>query len=167
MTIEVFHTIFAVLTVVCSLMVILLRNPLSSAFFLILAFANLAGVYVLLGAHFVAAAQILVYAGAIMVLFIFVIMLLNLRHERWGFLDHRDPMQIAAALVAIASLSFLALAIRQFSPMGVAEILPADFGTIRAVATLMLTKYFVAFELISVLLLTAIIGAVLLAKRVI
>ncbi|MBI3540015.1 MAG: NADH-quinone oxidoreductase subunit J, partial [Candidatus Eisenbacteria bacterium] len=72
---------FAALLVGCSLMVILHRNPVASALFLVLAFCSLAGLYLLLHAEFVAMVQVIVYAGAIMVLFLFVIMYLNLRHD--------------------------------------------------------------------------------------
>src|SRR5262245_42880172 len=93
-----FFWLFALLGVFTSLMVVLQRNALSCAFFLILSFLNLAGLYVLLDAHFLAVAQVLVYAGAIMVLFIFVIMLLNMGAEEFK-LFHIDRTHLPALFV--------------------------------------------------------------------
>ena len=163
----IFFYLFATIMVLCSLGVILLRNPLSSAFFLVGSFAALAGLYVLLDAHFIAASQILVYAGAIMVLFIFVIMLLNFGRERWGFLDHRHPMQGVAMVLGVAAVIALVAVIREAPTSTSIPAISTDFGQIATVARLMFSRYFVAFELVSVLLLVAIVGAVMLAKRVV
>ena len=162
-----FFYLFANCMVLCSLAVIVLRNPLSSAFFLVLSFLGLAGLYVMLDAHFIAASQILVYAGAVMVLFIFVIMLLNFGHERWGFLDHRHPMQTVAVVLGVAAVVALASVTLEAKFTTAAPQVSSDFGQIATVARWMFSKYFVAFELVSVLLLVAIVGAVLLAKRVV
>lgn len=161
-----FFVLFATLAVFCALMVISLRNALSSAFFLVLTFVNLAGLFVLLHAHFLAAAQILVYAGAIVVLFIFVIMLLNIAPERFGFLE-REWSQLPGMLIGLLSLGALVRVVStRIDVPGVAN-LPDDFGSLAGVAQLMFTKYLVPFELASILLLAATVGVVVLAKRVI
>ena len=163
-----FFYLFAILLVFSSLMVILVRNPLSSAFFLVLSFINLSGLYVLLNAHFIAVAQVLVYGGAIMVLFIFVIMLLNLGREQKGFLDDWGKHQIPAILIGCLSLmGFTSLFLKSpFSVHSVKPIAP-DFGTIQSVGMMMFSKYLIPFEIVGILLLVAAVGAVLLAKRVI
>jgi NADH-quinone oxidoreductase subunit J len=164
-----FFWLFAFLTVTGAVMVVVLRNPLSCALFLILTFINLAGIYALMQAHFVAIAQVLVYAGAIMVLFIFVIMLLNLGYEKFRFFD-RHWSQIPGLLVALLSLlGFVAVFYKtaKGEPLMDASFLPKDFGTLSAVGELMFTKYLVSFELIAILLLAATVGAILLAKKVI
>ena len=79
---DILFYIFAALTLVCGLMVVLSRNPINSAMFLVLSIASMAGLFVLLHAFFLAAVQVLVYAGAVMVLFLFVIMLLDLKEEQ-------------------------------------------------------------------------------------
>ena len=157
---------FAFVIVATSILVITLRNPMSSAFFLILSLVHLAGMFALLQAHFLAIAQVLVYAGAVMVLFIFVIMLLNINVSRWGVLD-KAPGQTFALLVGCTSLLSLGFVFFKTTEMPDSFSLPEGFGTIEAVSRLMFMKYLVPFEIISILLLVATIGAVLLAKRVI
>jgi len=163
---QIFFWFFGVLAVFSALMVILLRNPLSCAFFLILSFVNLAGIYALLHAHLVAVSQILVYAGGIMVLFIFVIMLLNIgRPQFLKFMDlHRS--QAPGLVVSLVTLAgFLLVIFKSHGEFSAPKELVPDFGTIHSVGKLMFTQYLVPFELIGVLLLVATVGAVLLAKR--
>jgi NADH-quinone oxidoreductase subunit J len=122
---------------------------------------SLGAIYVLLDAYFVGALQILVYAGAILVLFLFVVMLLNLRHDAFG------PR--GRAKVALATLGALALGAGFFALLpgafGPPEPLAEGFGGYRAVGAALFTDYVLAFEVTSLLLLGAMIGAVILAKR--
>jgi len=161
-----FFFFFATLLVFTSLMVIILRNPLSCAFFLVLSFVNLAGLYVMLEAHFLAAAQILVYAGAIMVLFIFVIMLLNLGREQKGLLD-KNKQQILAVFAGGATFLGMFFVYWKSSPKISSDSVAQNFGTIQAVGQIMFSKYLIPFEIVGVFLLVAAVGAVLLAKRTI
>lgn len=175
---------FAGLLIATALMVVLHKNPVTSALFLVLAFVSLAGIYLLLQAEFLGMVQILVYAGAIMVLFLFVIMLLNL--GRGGSDLRRIPAWLGVAILAGVLASQLGplfgysaerLALEYTGSTSLAD--PAivfDSTQTAAVATVargipgdiaqpLFERYLVPFELTSVLLLTAIVGAVVLAKR--
>jgi NADH-quinone oxidoreductase subunit J len=146
------------------------RNPIASLMFLVLTFFALAGIYVLLNAHFIAAAQVIVYAGAILVLFLFVIMLLNLGH------DYRSDLRSGGWIV----LGFIGAGILGWAVFrGVAdpaavvqrggqEAIDASLEQLNAVGAIgepLFREFLIAFELTSILLLVAIVGAVVLAKR--
>ncbi len=143
------------------------RNPIHGAVALVCCFFCLAGLYVLLAAHLMAALQVIVYAGAVMVLFTFVIMLLNLTDEELGSARHTT-----AKWVGILAIGFVfAKAIRAISagasvPLST-EVLagPEVFGGVKAVGNILLRDFLLPFELTSILLLVAIIGAVILARR--
>lgn len=142
------------------------KNPLYSALALILSFFFVAGIFVLLVAHLMAVLQILVYAGAIMVLFTFVIMLLNLSRRELG----EETKTIAQGLGAGAMIfvAIKAILVIESSADAVSKRdmdLGAGFGTVEAVGEMLFREYLFPFELASVLLLVAIIGAVVLAKR--
>jgi len=160
---EVLFYIFGGLTVATGLGVVLFRNPISSAFSLIVSFFGVAALYAMLDAHFLAAIQILVYAGAIMVLFIFVIMLLNLQPDEL----HEKPFPKIYWIFALGSLAaFLAFFTQLLMPLHLAFPRVAEnFGTVKEVGKLLFTEYLVPFEYSSVLLLVAVIGGVVLAKR--
>ena len=158
-----FFLIFATLAVISSALVILLRSPIASAFFLISCFVNLAGIYVLLDAHFMAVAQILVYAGAVMVLFVFVIMLLNLGFEKWTFFS-RSEGRWSSGLIGFATLASLVLVVAKHPSSSVLVDVPVDYGHMESVAKLMFVQYLVPFEVASILLLVATVAAVLLAN---
>src|SRR3954462_6733776 len=100
---DIFFAAFALLTIVCGVLVILNRNPVNSAMFLVLAIASMAGLFVLLNAYFLAAVQVLVYAGAVIVLFLFVIMLLDLKEEQ------RRKIKAFGAVTGIGSVVALGL----------------------------------------------------------
>ena len=165
--------ILAVVTTVTAVLVIVQRNPVSSAIYLIITFFCLAGVYLLLQAEFIAAIQVLVYAGAIMVLFLFVIMLLNLEKEKRVITRNR-LQRVVGALFGLVLLfqmgmifrsvllrfSFLDGSKGNFTPEKVATL-----GNTEVVARLLFTDFLLPFEITSVLLLVAIIGAIVLAKR--
>lgn len=169
--------IFAIGAVACALLVILpplARNPLYSALSLVGAFVFLAAIYVLLVAHLVAVLQLLVYAGAIMVLFIFVIMLLNLRP------DDLTPARITparvlgavAAVFVVTRLSMMLVPGVQAPPADISQPLASAiqseavaYGTVKHVGQALFSHFLVPFELLSLVLLVAIIGAVVLARK--
>jgi NADH-quinone oxidoreductase subunit J len=163
--------VFASMAVGGGLGMVTRKNPVASLLFLVLTFFSLAAIYVLLGAHFIAAIQIIVYAGAIMVLFLFVIMLLNLGHDYQA--DLRGGLWIVVAFVAAGTLGWFVW--QSFAPpagvalerAGAVQI-AADVEQLNAVGAIaypLFRNYLVPFELVGILLLVAIVGAVLLAKR--
>lgn len=157
--------LFAALAVLGGLLMVSLRNPLSGAFSLILSLVSLAGLFAMLQAEFVFILQVLVYAGAIMVLIIFTIMLLNLKKEELEEAPVSWMRLIFTALVcAVGAFG----AIRVFSGITPAQVdVAADFGSIEGVGRVMLSDFLYPFEVISLVLLVAVVGVVLLAKKVI
>jgi NADH-quinone oxidoreductase subunit J len=157
--------LFAAVAVASAIYVVAARNPLHSALSLIGTFVALAGVYALLSAHLLAAIQVLVYAGAVMVLFIFVIMLLNLKDEELG--EPRPlPMKFLGAGALVLAGGWLSVRVlgavgeRTF-PVPVAT---PEFGTVAAVGRAIYSSYLLPFEVTGVLLLVAIVAAVVVAK---
>ena len=152
--------------------VVLARTPVGSLLFMVSALASLAGVYVLMEAHFLAAVQIIVYAGAIMVLFLFVIMLLNLGHDFEA--DIKGGVFSVMSFVVVGALA--GLLVQQRGAAGSVAALPtpgaaaidaaqAEMGVVGAIADPLFTTYVVPFEITGILLLVAIVGALVLAKR--
>ena len=144
------------------------RNPVASALWLVVTLFSLAALFVLLDAQFIAVLQLLVYAGAIMVLFLFVIMLLNL--GRAGPTDLKGPAGLGIAVLLTGLMLVQLLAGRSTSPAtglapGAMARAAAEQGMVPAVARPLFSVYLVPFEITSVLLLAAIVGAVVLAKR--
>jgi NADH-quinone oxidoreductase subunit J len=162
---------FAAFTVLGSLFVIAQKNPIYSIVALILAFFGLAGLYVLLDAPFVAVVQIIVYAGAILVLFLFVVMLLNVPREDAAEWDRLHPlyrpgaMRIGAVL-ALLLVSQLAWALYRTPGIG-AAIGEGTTGVtdVGELGRVLFTNYTFAFEVTSILIIAAMVGAVLLARR--
>ncbi len=154
--------ILALVAVVMATMMIFHKNPISSALSLIVVLFCTAGLYVILEATFIAVTQVMVYAGAIMVLFVFVIMLLNLRREELGLRRHK-VVKVIGVLFCVGLLSQL-IAIVSTALPAAAEI-AADFGNMEHVAWLLFTKYMLAFQAVAILLLAAVVGAVVIAKR--
>ena len=161
--------LFTVVAIASAILMIVFRNPVHSALSLVTTFFALAGLYVLLQAHFLAAIQIIVYAGAIMVLFLFVIMLLNLGHDY-----QKDLKGGAFAVLSFGVIGGMAglLATRLQSAgvepgAGAAAIdaAVAEHGAVGAIAESLYTTYVVPFEITGILLLVAIVGALVLAKR--
>lgn len=147
------------------------RNPIYAAIALVFSFFFLAGLYMLLLAHLMAVLQILVYAGAIMVLFLFVIMLLNMSDE-----EHGEQSSSVAQLVGVVAMLFVTakigmiLAYADEAPSGAkpadaAELAAAQIGTMEGVSDALYSAHLVPFELTGILLLIAVIGAVVLSKR--
>ena len=162
--------VFAGVAIGSAFLCITRKSPVASALWLVTTLFNLAAIYVLLDAHFIAAVQVLVYAGAIMVLFLFVIMLLNL--GRPGPSDIKGPwgrvVAGVAGVVLIGELIVLRLAVPPGElrlPAGAVADSVTARGAVRAVALPLFQAYVVPFEITSVLLLAAIVGAVVLAKR--
>jgi NADH-quinone oxidoreductase subunit J len=163
---DILFYIFALLTLVFAFLVVanpFSRNPVTSAMFLVLTIGSLAGLFVLLHAFFLAAVQVLVYAGAVMVLFLFVIMLLDLRtEERRRF----RTVSLVAGLVAVGAILalFFQSLLPQNSTLGSAATPQLEGGTI-TLGKLLFTNYVLPFEIVSLLLLVAMIGVVLLSKK--
>jgi NADH-quinone oxidoreductase subunit J len=160
---QVLFYLFAALAVASALgMVLNLRNTVAAAMSLVVTMVALAGIYVLLEAHLVAAIQIMVYGGAIVVLFLFVVMLLNLRADE--FAPGRQWLtKLAAALVVVAAGAQLVRLLAGDLPGPGA--LPPGFGGYRMVGIALYTDYVLLVEVASLLLLAAIVGALILAKR--
>jgi len=156
--------IFALIALVCGINVVLQTHPISSAVSLIGVMGSLAILYLLLGAEFIAAAQVIVYAGAVMVLFIFVIMLLN------AGVEVKRGKSFMAQLLGIPLLvSFLALLawfVQRMYPSAT-SVKFGEFtgGTAHDIGTALFTKYLLPFEITSVLILIAILGAIVLARK--
>lgn len=155
--------LFGALAVVSALgMVLNVRNTVAAALWLVVTMISLAAIYVLMEAHLVAAIQIMVYAGAIVVLFLFVVMLLNLRQD--VFAPGRQWLLKSAA--ALAGLVVGAQLVRLLSrPLPAAPALPEGFGGYRMLGISLYTDYVLLVEMASLLLLAAIVGALILAKR--
>ena len=160
---QILFWVFAIPLVATAAGVVLSRNPVYAAMNLVAAFFFLAGIYVLLAAHLIAFMQVLVYAGAVMVLFLFVIMLLSIGDEHLFKEQHR-AMQVVGALGAVMLVAVLAAAIGA-AASGPGAPLAADFGTVKAVGKVLYTEYLLPFEATSLLLLVAIVGAVVVAKE--
>jgi len=160
-------TILALVALTCSILVISQKSAVSSALFLIATMVSIAILFLLLNAPFLAAIQVIVYAGAIMVLFIFVIMLLNLRRDEFGA-EKRKAQRFFAILLVFLLLTGLATII-ELGSLGLrstGEISqPLAPAGPEPLAQLLFTKYLFPFELASILLLVAIVGAVVMAKR--
>ncbi|HUA62191.1 MAG TPA: NADH-quinone oxidoreductase subunit J [Verrucomicrobiae bacterium] len=156
--------IFGLIALVCAINVVLQTHPISSAVSLIGVMGSLAILYLLLGAEFIAAAQVIVYAGAVMVLFVFVIMLLNAGkevHKGRSFM-----VQLLGVPLLIALLGLLAfLARHMYQPETMVHFGGFQGGSAQAVGHALFTTYLLPFEVTSILILIAIIGAVVLARK--
>jgi NADH-quinone oxidoreductase subunit J len=158
----VWFVLIAAVAVTAALGLVLKRNPIHGALFLVVNLGSVAVLYLTLGAEFLAAAQVIVYAGAIMVLFVFAIMVLIPGKEETGP-DPRRPWRILAlpaGALLFAQLIIVVGAVRRSATP--AATVP---GTVEAIGRLMFTDYLFPFELTSVLLLAAMVGVLLLARR--
>src|SRR5919206_2492798 len=173
---EVVFYIFAAFAVISAALCILQKNPVAAALWLVSTMFSLAAIYVLLNAHFIAVIQVLVYAGAVMVLFLFVIMLLNLGHAES---DIRGPSSVAATLVIVGLLAVELFTLLRYTPRPPASELSqwptftdpttvfvagqvtrqetATRGVVGAVAAPLFQTYLIPFEITSILLLAAIV----------
>lgn len=162
---DILFYVFAFLTLVCGALVVanpFSRNPVTSAMFLVLTIISMAGLFVLLHAFFLAAVQVLVYAGAVMVLFLFVIMLLDLKEE-----ERRKVKKIglAAGLVSVGAI--VGIFLKSLSATNLVQNVSGTLGegTTRELGKMLFTNYLLPFEIVSILLLVAMVGAILLSKK--
>jgi len=137
------------------------RNPVTSAMFLVLTIVSMAGLFLLLHAFFLAAVQILVYAGAVIVLFLFVIMLLDLKEEQRRRIK---AFGFVAGVVSVGLITSVFLKCLHRTPLPVADQ-PVLEGSTEALGKLLFTQYVLPFEVVSILLLVAMIGVILLSKK--
>jgi len=163
MTAALFYFI-ACLTIISALFVVLNRNPVYSAVMLVFCFFSLAALYVLLEAYFVAVLEIIVYAGAIMVLFLFVIMLINVGKEIAATSIIVKAKVLPFMLVVLFSLNIILLILWRNEGLHQSNAI-SSVGNIAAIGQALFTKYLLPFEIASLLLLVALIGTVYLAKK--
>ncbi len=162
-----FFFVFAFIAIAGALGVVWARNPLHGALSLIGSFFALAGLYVLLGAHLLAALQVLVYAGAVMVLFVFVIMLLNLKDEELGLPKPTIMKVLGGVGMGLVGMLVTVRALRGLAPAtgDVIDLATVPgFGTVEAVGRVIYGPFMLPFEVTSLLLLVAIVAAVVVAK---
>ena len=154
---------FAALTLLCGVLVIanpFSRNPVTSAMFLVLTIISMSGLFLLLHAFFLAAVQILVYAGAVMVLFLFVIMLLDLKEEQ------RRKIKVFGLAAGLLSVGIVvAIFAKSLATVAPSTDEPKLEGETYALGKLLFTQYTLPFEVVSVLLLVAMVGVILLSKK--
>jgi NADH-quinone oxidoreductase subunit J len=158
-----FFFYFALVIALASILVVVLRNPIYSALSLLIMFFHVAGLYVTLHAEFLAAVQIIVYAGAILVLYLFVVMLLNLKqderyHQQWPV-----AAVIGAALVVEGSVLTIAKGLT--APAVTTETAVNALGNTEALGDVLYSTYLFPFEVASLILLVAMVGAIILAKK--
>jgi len=155
---------FGAMLVACSLMTILHRNPITSALFLVLAFCSLAGIYLLLQAEFLAMVQVIVYAGAIMVLFLFVIMYLNLKRDVEDGFQHALRRGAGWLMGALLLTEAALLVGRRMTAGPETAELTNLAGNTQQLGQALYTRYLFPFEITSILLLVAMVGAVVIAR---
>lgn len=168
MGIDPVFAIAAAVTVGAGILVVSLRNPIHAAISMLACFLGLAVIYLRLDAPFLAAIHVLVYTGAILVLFLFVIMLLNLKPDELG---KEYPIKIRGLIAAVCGGLFALIALPLWQDRRIFEKLPqapagaGEFGSVERVGMALFNDYALPFELISVLIMVAVFGGVLLAKK--
>jgi NADH-quinone oxidoreductase subunit J len=160
----VFFLIYAAVAIFCAINLVVQRHPIASALSLIGVMGALALLYLQLGGEFIAAAQVIVYAGAIMVLFVFVIMLLNAGAETATFQVSRF-VKYLGALLLVAFLALISFIIQAALPKTEGVVFGAFQGTTLDVGRKLFTAYLLPFEVTSILILIAIVGAIVLARK--
>ncbi len=161
---DILFYVFAIATLVFGSLVVanpFSRNPVTSAMFLVLTIISMAGLFVLLRAFFLAAVQVVVYAGAVMVLFLFVIMLLDLKEEERRKIKKTGFITGLLAVAAIVGVLIRALVATRPGKDLTGEVV----GDTAALGTMLFTKYLLPFEIVSILLLVAMVGVILLSKK--
>lgn len=163
---NIFFAIVSITAVISALLVVVCKNPINSALSLILTFFCLATFYAMLQAPFMAAIQVIVYAGAIMVLIVFTIMLLNIRADANKKSFHNVPLGIVVGIITLLTAgSFLAGGKVFDLPGQITPDVINHIGHTELIGAVMFTEFILPFEITSILLLAAIVGAVILAKR--
>ncbi len=162
--IQIIFYILVAITLSTAFLTIYSKNPIHSAIYLVICFFSIAGHYLLLNAQFLAMVHIIVYSGAIMILFLFTIMLMNLNKEDEV---HKPRITRLGAIVVFCILSVVMIAvfINSKTIMGEYDLTGEDYQSIKKLGKVLLNEYMVPFEFASVLLLVAMIGAVLLSKK--
>ena len=159
---QILFWVLATIALVSALMVVTSKNPVFSVIWLIITFFTISGHYILLNAQFLAVVNIIVYAGAIMVLFLFVIMLMNLSKDTEP--QKNKWLKMAGAIAGGLLLLVLVAALRN-TERSMAEMTTGDIGLIQNLGKVLFNEYVVPFEISSVLFLSAMVGAVVLGKR--
>jgi len=165
--------VFAAVTVGASVLVVAQGNPVYSVMLLIASFGGLAGLYVLLDAPFTAVTQIIIYAGAIMVLFLFVVMLLNAPREDAAEAGRGHPLNppgarrlgMVLAVAFLAELGWAAWHVSTRQTGSLAAVPPGDVSSVGQIGRVLFTEYALPFEVTSILILVAMVGAIVLARR--
>lgn len=162
--------VFAAITVFSAVMVISSKNPVHSVLFLILAFFNSAGLFVLIGAEYIAMTLVIVYVGAVAVLFLFVVMMLdiNFAELRQGFLNYLKMGVAVAALLFVELMFFLCMSFQKaFDKVPAAYAAPVEGQTTNthAIGNILYTDFMLPFQMAGVILLTAMVGAIVLTLR--
>jgi NADH-quinone oxidoreductase subunit J len=164
MTNQLIFLYFAVVILVSAVLTITRRNPVHSVMFMLLLFFHIAGVFVLLNAEFLAAVQLIVYAGAIMILYLFVVMLLNVERESSSARANRFwPWMVAFGVLIAAEV--LVLIARGTFPTETEQPMRLAGSGVKELGVLLYQKYMVPFEVASLILLVGLVGAVMLAKK--
>jgi NADH-quinone oxidoreductase subunit J len=156
----------AIVITALSLVIVTRKNPVHSVIFMLVLFFHIASLYLFLNAEFIAAIQVIVYAGAILVLFLFVVLLLNLRKEMT--MDHFSFTWPTGVVIAIAIFATIVISVHgiRLGPSGAFTIERIqDLTQTKAIGTVLYTKYIFPFEVASLILLVAIVGAITLAKK--
>ncbi|MGD0282090.1 MAG: NADH-quinone oxidoreductase subunit J [Dissulfurispiraceae bacterium] len=163
---KVFFGYFSIAMIILSLLIITRRNPVHSILWMLVLFFHIAGLYLFLDAEFLAAVQLILYAGAILVLFLFVIMMLNLKREVTA---ERFSGEWPVAVFVVGSLLvliFMAIATLTHGPLGRYTIEAIESGThSRVIGGVLYTEFLFPFEIASLILLVAVVGAIVLAKK--
>ena len=160
--------VFGFIAIITAILVIIQKNPIYSALFLIVTLFSMAVLFLLLNAQFIAAVQILVYAGAIMILFLFAIMLLNIKYEEKAFVTFTKlkVLSIFIAIILFAEFIYMIYSRKGLGMEG--DITPdkiAELGNVELIGKILFTKYLFPFEVASLVLLIAMIGIIVLAKK--
>lgn len=159
--------VFGTIAAVTAVIMITRRNPVMSALFLVINFASLAGLYLTLNAQFIAVTQVIVYAGAIMVLFLFVLMLLRPENEK-KFMELNPKIKtfsIVLAIIVFIQLAYIIFFSKTSENITTDVAKSVQAGTIESIGTQLFTNYIIPFEAAGYLLLAATIGALVLAKK--
>ena len=157
--------IFGILAVVSAVLVITQKNTIYSALSLIATMFSIAVLFLLLEAQFVAAVQVLVYAGAIMILFLFAIMLLNVKYEEKAFSVLKGMKVVSIIIAGILFLEFIYIVFIHKAAGLPEKVIPAEAGNVEMIGKVLFTKYLLPFEIASLVLLVAMVGVIVLAKR--
>ncbi|MFQ5900645.1 MAG: NADH-quinone oxidoreductase subunit J [Thermodesulfobacteriota bacterium] len=164
----IFFYIFAITAIVSAIFVVFQRDPVRSALFLVVCFFQVAGLFILLRSPFLAAVQVFVYVGAVIVLFLFVVMVLELRKEKvleYLHIGHR-PWVFLLVMAILLEVGYFLSKVKLNVTQGIyTEKFLIEAGSTEVLGKLIFTKYILPFELVSIILLVALIGAVALVKK--